>query len=38
MVELIEALEGGALEHDAGEADDDRRDEERPPVSEPHPF
>jgi hypothetical protein len=38
MVELIEALERRALEHDAGESHGDRCDEERPPVSEPQPL
>ena len=35
---LVEPLEERALEHDADEADHDRREEERPPVAEARPL
>ena len=35
MVELVEPLQKQPLDDDAGDADDERRDDERPPVAEP---
>src|SRR6185369_4524199 len=35
MVELVEPLQEQPLDDDAGDADRDRRDDDRPPIAEP---
>ena len=38
MVEPVDAAQQDALDDDAGEADDDRRDQQRPPIADAEPL